>query len=83
MRRFRFNFALPRTPTPTLGDGVIVLGIAAVLYAGMRSTTTKHAKYWLMLSSGSTLVLATCLNSLTAGREVSTSLLGINSIMEF
>ncbi len=36
MRRFRFNFALPRTPTLTLGDGLIVLGIAAVLYAGMR-----------------------------------------------
>jgi NitT/TauT family transport system permease protein len=35
MRRFRFNF-LPRTPTLTLGDGLIVLGIAAVLYGGMR-----------------------------------------------
>ena len=36
MRRFRFNFALSRTPTLTLGDGVIGLGIVAVLYAGMR-----------------------------------------------
>lgn len=36
MRRFRFNFTLPRTPALTIGDGLILLGIAAALYAGMR-----------------------------------------------
>lgn len=36
MRRFRFSPALPETPAFTLGDGLIILGIAAVLYLGMR-----------------------------------------------
>ena len=36
MRRLRFSPALPETPAFTLGDGIIVLGIAAVLYIGMR-----------------------------------------------
>ncbi len=36
MRRFRFSPALPQTPAFTLGDGLIVLGIAAFLYIGTR-----------------------------------------------
>ena len=36
MRRLRFSPALPETPAFTLGDGIIVLGIAGVLYVGMR-----------------------------------------------
>ena len=36
MRQFRFSPALPERPTFTLGDAVIVLGIATILYAGMR-----------------------------------------------
>ncbi len=36
MRRFRFGPALPRTPAFTLGDGLILLGLAALLYAGAR-----------------------------------------------
>ena len=35
MREFRFSSALPRTPALTIGDGLIVLGIAALLYAGI------------------------------------------------
>ncbi len=36
MRRFRFSPALPQTPAFTLGDGLIILGIAAFLYIGTR-----------------------------------------------
>src|SRR5258708_20082440 len=36
MRRFRFSPALPQTPAFTLGDGLIILGIAAFLYVGTR-----------------------------------------------
>ena len=36
MRHFRFSPALPRKPLLTIGDGLIVLGIAAFLYAGIR-----------------------------------------------
>lgn len=36
MRRFRYSPALPPTPTFTLGDGLILLGLAAVLYLGAR-----------------------------------------------
>src|SRR5215813_6508900 len=35
MREFRFSSVLPRTPALTIGDGLIVLGIAALLYAGI------------------------------------------------
>lgn len=34
MRRFRFSPALPQTPAFTPGDGLILFGIAAVLYVG-------------------------------------------------
>ncbi len=36
MRRFRFSPALPQTPAFTLGDGLILLGLATLLYAGAR-----------------------------------------------
>lgn len=36
MRQFHFSPALPQTPAFTLGDGLILLGIAALLYAGVR-----------------------------------------------
>jgi NitT/TauT family transport system permease protein len=36
MRRFRFSPALPQTPAFTIGDGLILLGIAAGLYVGAR-----------------------------------------------
>jgi len=36
MRRVRFSPALSQAPAFTLGDGVIILGIAAVLYLGVR-----------------------------------------------
>lgn len=36
MRQFRFSPALPERPPFTLGDGVIILGIASILYAGLR-----------------------------------------------
>lgn len=36
MRPFRFSPALPQTPAFTLGDGLILLGIATLLYAGAR-----------------------------------------------
>ena len=36
MRRFRFSPALPQTPAFTPGDGLILFGIAAVLYVGSR-----------------------------------------------
>ena len=36
MRRFRFSFTLPKAPTLTIGDGLILLGITASLYGGMR-----------------------------------------------
>jgi NitT/TauT family transport system permease protein len=36
MRRFWFSPALPRTPAFTAGDGLIVLGLVAMLYAGGR-----------------------------------------------
>jgi NitT/TauT family transport system permease protein len=36
MRQFRFSPALPQNPPFTIGDGLIVLGIATFLYAGER-----------------------------------------------
>jgi NitT/TauT family transport system permease protein len=36
MRQFRFSPALPETPAFTIGDAVIVLGLAAFLYMGTR-----------------------------------------------
>ena len=36
MRQFRFSPALPESPAFTLGDAVILLGIASMLYAGTR-----------------------------------------------
>lgn len=36
MRKFRFSPVLPRTPPFTLGDGLILLGLTALLYAGVR-----------------------------------------------
>jgi NitT/TauT family transport system permease protein len=36
MRRFRYSPALPQIPTFTLGDGLILLGLAALLYLGAR-----------------------------------------------
>lgn len=36
MTRLRFNLLLPSTPPFTLGDGAILLGLAAVLYIGAR-----------------------------------------------
>ena len=36
MRRFRFSPALSQPPAFTPGDGLILLGIAAVLYLGVR-----------------------------------------------
>ncbi|HEU4400914.1 MAG TPA: ABC transporter permease subunit [Candidatus Polarisedimenticolia bacterium] len=36
MKIFHFSPALPRTPAFTAGDGVILLGLAALLYAGGR-----------------------------------------------
>jgi len=36
MRRFRYSPALPQTPTFTLGDGLILLGLVALLYLGAR-----------------------------------------------
>ena len=36
MRQFRFSPVLPERPAFTLGDAVIVLGIATLLYGGLR-----------------------------------------------
>jgi NitT/TauT family transport system permease protein len=36
VRRFRFSPALPERPTFTLGDGIILLGTAGILYGGLR-----------------------------------------------
>ena len=36
MRRLRFSPALPQTPPFTIGDGLILLAIAAILYVGTR-----------------------------------------------
>ena len=36
MRQFRFSPALPLTPSFTLGDGLILLGLATLLYVGVR-----------------------------------------------
>lgn len=36
MRSFRFSPALPHTPAFTLGDGLIVLGLGVIIYAGAR-----------------------------------------------
>src|SRR5512136_791250 len=36
MRPFRFSPALPRRPALTPGDGLIILAIASLLYAGVR-----------------------------------------------
>lgn len=36
MRRFRFSPALPQNPPFTLGDGLILLGLATLLYVGAR-----------------------------------------------
>lgn len=36
MRQFRFSPALPKTPAFTPGDGLILLGLVTILYAGAR-----------------------------------------------
>src|SRR5262245_9600163 len=36
MRNFRYSPALPQTPPFTLGDGLLVLALAALLYVGVR-----------------------------------------------
>ena len=36
MRQFRFSPALPATPAFTIGDGVILLGMTTIIYAGVR-----------------------------------------------
>ena len=36
MRPFRYSPALPATPPFTLGDGLILLGLASLLYVGAR-----------------------------------------------
>jgi len=36
MRPFRYSPALPRTPPFTVGDGLILLGLVSLLYAGAR-----------------------------------------------
>ena len=36
MRKFRFSPVLPKTPPFTLGDGLILLGLTALLYVGVR-----------------------------------------------
>ena len=36
MRPFRYSPALPRTPPFTIGDGLILLGLATLLYVGAR-----------------------------------------------
>jgi NitT/TauT family transport system permease protein len=36
MRQFRFSPALPQNPPFTLGDGLILLGLATLLYVGVR-----------------------------------------------
>lgn len=36
MRRFHYSPALPQTPPFTIGDGLILLGLATLLYAGAR-----------------------------------------------
>ena len=36
MRKFRFSPVLPKNPLFTLGDGLILLGLAALLYVGVR-----------------------------------------------
>lgn len=36
MRQFRFSPALPKTPAFTPGDGLILLGLVTILYAGTR-----------------------------------------------
>lgn len=36
MRRFRFSPALPQNPPFTFGDGLILLGLATLLYVGVR-----------------------------------------------
>ena len=36
MRQFRFSPALPESPAFTIGDGVILLGMATVIYTGVR-----------------------------------------------
>lgn len=36
MRQFRFSPALPQNPAFTLGDGLILLGLATLLYVGVR-----------------------------------------------
>jgi len=36
VRQFRFSPALPETPAFTIGDGVILLGMATVIYTGVR-----------------------------------------------
>jgi len=36
MRQFHFSPALPETPAFTIGDGVILLGMATVIYTGVR-----------------------------------------------
>ena len=36
MRPFRYSPALPRTPPFTLGDGIVLLALASLLYVGAR-----------------------------------------------
>lgn len=36
MRQFRFSPALPETPPLTIGDGLVLLAVAAILYIGVR-----------------------------------------------
>lgn len=36
MRQFRFSPALPQTPALTVGDGLVLLAIAGILYLGVR-----------------------------------------------
>jgi hypothetical protein len=44
MRPFRFSPALPQTPAFTIGDGLILLGFATLLYAGRnRLERRRHA----------------------------------------
>src|SRR5207249_2536549 len=51
MRRFQFSPALPRTPAFTAGDGLIALGLAALLYAGTRLALRAPAAIVLIVTS--------------------------------
>ena len=70
MRRFRFGPILPRRPPFTVGDGLVLLGLAALLYAGVRlafaaprsisgpaiSTSPAALPWYALLSIGRMLV---------------------------